>query len=168
MGLPKPPHSIIALQQKPFDTELEIHRSSYVASDSIACHISGTAQEIDLGGGFVDGYFVVDVTYLPVMAVGATFKIKLEGALDSSFASVYELAAVEVGDAGYAGQSQGTPSYSAPYGNFNFSEDQGTGIYVKTWDNLVGDTVMRYVRGYVRAGATPSTGIQFAAFLSKN
>lgn len=153
MAIPKPPHSIKALQQRIWDAELEIHRSSNVLTDGQALHIAGTAQEIDTGGGFQEGYLVVDLTTITKQIAGAWYRVTLQGALDSSFASNTELAQIALGDAGLP--------------NDWMTEDHGTGVYITPYCNLYGDTIMRYLRGVLQCGGTPGTGITFSAFLTK-
>jgi len=154
MALPKPPQ-IIANLQKTFDTELELHRSCSVATDGVAMHIAGTAATIDLGGGYSEGYFVINVTVIAKPSEGAWYDLRLQGALDSAFASAVTLAKIVLGDS------------TLPNNELVGPDKVTLGTYFASFNNQYGSEIMRYVRGYVHAGGTPSTGITFSAFLAK-
>lgn len=140
-------------RQKIFDTELELHRSCNIATDGTAGHIAGTAATVDIGGGYTEGYFIVNVTTLTKPIAGAWYDIQLQGAMDASFASTVMLASVVVGDAGLP--------------NRFITEDASTDVYVRPWSNKYGANIYRHVRAYVNMGGTPGTGVTFSAFLSK-
>jgi hypothetical protein len=141
---------------KIYDDLLQLQSLKNVATAQAGA-IDGTAATIDLGEGYVDGMFVVDVTTIIKPVAGGGFGVQLQGALDGAFASWVPLANIFVGDnaAGSGFTELRTP------------DDHGTGRYTAPFHNDYGGTIYRYARAYIWVGGTISTGVTIRAFVSK-
>lgn len=115
---------------------------------------SATPLYVDTGGGFTEGYMVVDIsdTVEAVVASGFSAKVFLMGSTTSIFTTSAPLALLEFGDA-YAIQSSGAQF--------------AVGRYLTPFCNDFGGTIYRYLRMYCVTGGSGITGILFNGFLSK-
>ena len=139
-----------------YDDLLELQSLKNVATAQ-AGKIDGTAATVDLGEGYVDGMFVVDVTTLSKAKAGAGWGIQLQGALDGSHASWVPLATIYIGD-----NAAGTG-----FTELRTPDDHLTGRYMAPFHNDYGGTIYRYARVYIYESGTCGTGITLRAFLSK-
>ena len=139
-----------------YDDLLELQSLKNVAT-SQAGAIDGTAATVDLGEGYVDGMFVVDVTIMSKKIAGAGWAVQLQGALDGSHASWVPLATIYMGDNAAGG---GFTELRTP-------DDHGIGRYMAPFHNDYGGTIYRYARAYIWEGGSCGTGITLRAFLSK-
>jgi hypothetical protein len=147
----------MGVRQRTFDTLLDMWSTG--ATISPGTNVPGkddaaAALSYDTGGGFTEGYLVVDVAScaVAVAASGKSFKLELQGSNVSTFATTVPLALMEFGDA-YAIKATGAQVTA--------------GRYIAPFNNDWGGTVYRYLRMYCTTGGTSVTGIQFLAFLSK-
>ncbi len=139
-----------------FDVDLEIKDAGLVAS-SAAAQVSSSNQVLDIGDGFVEGNFIVDITAIEIATNDEIYTIILEGSSSSSFASdIVPLAVLLVGAneviVGGTDVDSIVGRYSVPFRN-----------------ERVG-TLYRYVRGYTEVVGTIATGggINWAGWLSKS
>ena len=123
---------------------------------------AGAALTIDTGGGFTEGFMVVDVSTsvkAPAAASAPQFNLFLEGSntAGGAFTTGVPLALLQFGRAGYA--IKASPAFTASV--------LGTGRWLVPFTNDFGGSLYRYLRMYVTTGGTLKSGIQFSAFLSK-
>lgn len=135
-----------------FDAATELKDAGAITA-SAAAQVGGVARIINVGPGFIDAVFNVDVDALDISSGDEGYTITLQGSTSSTFASgIVNIASVKVGKASVTGDSA----------------DTGVGRYQKPVVNSVdGATALPYLRAYVTvAGTTPS--INCRAWLTKS
>lgn len=144
-----------------FDELLEMKTASAVVATSGAATVDGVVKIHDTGGGFTEGYLVVDIeasTEVLSAVDEQCVRICLQGSNEAAFAATEEdlinLAQMELGMNG---------NYSAAA----FTWDATAGRYLIPFTNMMADTIYRYLRVYHNFAGTWATGIAYTAFLSK-
>jgi len=111
----------------------------------------GTDKSYDTGGGATRGDAVINVYSLDPSKAGDKYTMHIQGGKTSTFASLTDLAIVELGDA-----TQITRDV-----------DSGVGRYIVPFSNDFDSTVYRYLRHYITCSASVGTGIEYECYLSK-
>jgi len=144
-----------------WDSLLEMAATSVVVAASGAATVDGTAKVYDTGGGFTEGYLVVDVAATTEALSAADeqcARICLQGSSSATFANTVEdlinLAQIEFG-------------MNGNYSSNAVTWDAGAGRYLLPFCNWADDTIYRYLRVYHHFAGTWATGISYSAFLSK-
>jgi len=154
---------------KIFDALLEMHGVGVVA-------VNTAASAVDLGGGaprrdseiYTEGKLIIDVTAVSTLASTDQFEIMLQGSHDSTFTTWDTLTSVHLGWAycSIADRMGGDPGANI---RSSLSTWPGpTSLPVRLtlpFCNDFAGTVYRWLRVYSAMG-TPSTGINYYAFLS--
>lgn len=150
-------------RQKLYDKECLLSSGRAVVTSSAMATNLGTVVTFDTGGGFTEGYFVVNTMALGTQAVftaasGQEVRIQLRGSKTS--ACTYEAVLAEVILAA-AGHPRGDPSTIA---TVDLTTAQR---FVKPFTNEWNGTVYRYLRCYHSLSGTWTTGIAYEAYLTK-
>lgn len=129
-----------------YDDALSLKDAGLVASTTTESTI------LDIGGGLVDGYLVLDVSAIETATGDEKYTIHLEGS---------NVAAMTSGSVTLA---------NIPLGNKTDPADAATstGRFVVPFRNEQNGTLYRYVRIYTLVAGTIATGINFSAFLAKD
>ena len=128
-----------------YDDSLSLKDAGLVATTTTESTI------LDLGGGLVDGFLVLDVSAVEVADGNEIYLVCLEGSTVAAMTSGSVcLAQLEMGNA------------SAPA-----DADTSTGRFVIPFRNEQNGTIYRYVRIYTEVAGTVATGINFSAFIAK-
>lgn len=138
-----------------YDANLVIKDEGIIAA-SAACLVDTSAQVLDLGEGFIEGNFIVDITEIEIASGDEIYTIILEGSTSSSFAStIVPLAVLLVG------------ANSVIVGGSDV--DSTVGRYVIPFRNERDNVVYPYVRGYTVVVGTIATGggINYIGWISK-
>lgn len=146
-----------------YDDLLEMKSASAVVSSSAAATVDGTAKIHDTGGGFTEGFLVVDIdatTEVLAAADAQEVRICLQGSNSATFAATEE-DLINLAQISFGLGSSG--SYSAAA----FTWDATAGRYLVPFTNLMADSIYRYLRVYHNFAGTWATGIAYTAFLSK-
>lgn len=141
---------------KIWDALLELQSNVNVATSQEG-KISGTATYRDLGAGYVQGLYVVDLNTIDKPVAGGSVLFMLQLAKDTSFSSWVPAAIIAVGDA-VAGPEMDVVQPS---------QDKGVGRYSAPFHNDYGGYIYRYARHYVTVGGTITTGATHRAFITK-
>jgi len=137
------------------DDELELKDAGLVAS-SAAAQVDSAAAVLDLGGGFVEGNIVIDVTALEIADNDETYDITVQLSPDADFGTagnIVDWMTLHLG----AKEIKRTDS----------DKDDTTGRYILPFTNERGGTLYRYLRLYTVVDGTIATGINYIARLSK-
>jgi len=133
------------------DDLLVLKAKGTVATSMVGEDPIGIDKSYDTGGGRTRGDFAINVYAVPNILASTKFTMRLQGGKDTTFATLVDLAIVELGD---ATQLSG-------------SVDMTTGRYVVPFTNDFDGTVYRYLRHSITCGGTCGTGIQYEAYISK-
>jgi len=133
-----------------FDPRHELKDAGLVAVSG-AGTVDGEPQVLNLGRELVEGKLVIDVSALEIDA-NELYRIKLQGSAAHDFSSkVEDLAILELGAKEVLGGDQ----------------DSEPGRYVLAVSNAKGLYVWPYVRLYTEISGSVATGIDFAAYLTR-
>lgn len=128
-----------------FDDELTLKDAGLVSATTTESTI------VDLGGGLVDGFMVIDVTAVEVASGDEKYTIHLEGS-------------------NVAAMTSGSVSLAATFlGNATDPMDAvtATGRFVVPFRNEQNGTSYQFVRVYTLVAGAIATGINFSAFMAK-
>jgi len=131
------------------DDRLVLKAKGTVATSMVGEDPIGTDKSHDAGGA-TRGAMVLNVYAVPNLIAGANFTMRLQGGKTSTFASLTDLAIVELGDA--AGISS--------------ESDKGVGRYIVPFTNAFDGTVYRHLRHSITCGGTVGTGIEYECYLT--
>ncbi len=121
-----------------------------------AAQVSAAAKIVDLGGGFVEGKVVLDVSALEIDTGDESYDIVVLLGEEADFATkakVVERVTLHLG-------AKGTKRTDS-------DADDVAGRYVISFDNLHGTSVYRYMGLYTVVAGTIATGINYTARLTK-
>lgn len=137
-----------------FDTLLEMKDAGLVAA-SAAATVGGSAKKLDVGDVAIQGDLVVNITALETGTGDEQYDIIVQGSTDNFVADTNQadLATLTVGHA--------TPKRS------DTNTTDLVGKYKLPFRNERNGTVYRYLRVYTVVAGTIATGINYAAFLTK-
>lgn len=137
------------------DDLLELKDAGLVAS-SAAATVSGEAQVLDLGEGYVEGNILIDITALEIDSSNEIYDIVAQVSSSSTFATdtlIFDRCSMTFAD-------------DSPKRTDSNSVDT-TGRYVLPFDNEYKGTCYRYMRLYTVVAGTIGTGINYRANFCK-
>jgi len=139
------------------DTTTQLKDAGLVAATT-AGQVGASAAWADLGGGYAEFDVVIDWTACEADGT-EKYDLCIEGATTNAFSTAYVLGRLILGDSSTTNQPVDTP----PSGRMILHCNNGA-LTSATDGNSV--TTMRYVRVNARVSGSPSTGLNYTAWLT--
>lgn len=138
--------------QATYDASLSLKAAGLVAASANGATI------VDIGNGFVDADMIVDVSAIETDSSDESYTVILEGSSDSDFGTAGNIVALARTVFGHS-----SAAAMAPQGSTS-----AVGRYVVPFRNELNGSMYRYLRLRTVVAGTIATGINYAAFISKD
>ena len=142
-----------------YDSLLLLQAQATVSTSQAGKNASYVAATVDLGAGYIQGRFVVDVVTMAIaVALGNQVVLKLELAKDSAFASMVNAAYIQLGS---------VTASSLTWGGqvMDMTNQKKAGRYKVPFHNMYGDSLYRYARVATQVAGSLGT-FTYMAFLA--